>query len=462
MVVVYIMINSTISAIATPLAPGGIGVIRISGENAQEIADKVFVSVSGKKLAETEGYRALYGYVTDEKGQKLDECVALNFIAPRSFTGENVVELSCHGGVYIMKKLLSAVFAAGARPAGPGEFTRRAFMNGKMDLAQAESIMDIISAQGEQAARAAMSVKEGSLSHKIDSITDSLIDLGAHLAAWADYPDDDIPQVDEEMLKERLDSAEEALNKLLSTFDTGKILREGVDTVIAGKPNAGKSTLMNLLSGCERSIVTSYAGTTRDIVEETIMLGDIPLLLADTAGIRETDDPVEKIGVDLALGRVKRAQLVMAVFDSSAELTEDDIRLIEDLQNIPSIAIVNKTDLQQVMDIEYIKEKFSHIVYISALKGEGVEELKNAAEELLKTRNFDTSGGVLYSERQRDDARKALECIREAKDAMYLGFTLDAVTVSTEGAVGYLLELTGKRVSDAVVDSVFEKFCVGK
>ena len=195
-----------IAAISTPLAPGGIGVIRISGENAQEIADKVFVSLSGKKIADMEGYRALYGYVTDEKGEKLDECVALNFIAPKSFTGENVVELSCHGGVYIMKKVLSAVYAAGARPAAPGEFTRRAFLNGKMDLAQAESVMDIISAQGEQAARAAMSVKEGSLSHKIDEITDSLIDLGAHLAAWADYPDDDIPQVDDEMLKERLNA----------------------------------------------------------------------------------------------------------------------------------------------------------------------------------------------------------------------------------------------------------------
>lgn len=452
----------TIAAISTPMAPGGIGVIRISGSDAQVIADRVFTAFNGKKLQDIEGYRALYGKVCDAKGDKIDECVALNFRAPKSFTGENVVELSCHGGIYVMRRVLSEIYAAGARPAQAGEFTKRAFLNGKMDLAQAESVMDIISAQGEQAAKAAMTVKDGVLSEKIGKITDDIVDLCSHLAAWADYPDDDIPQVDDEMLKSRLGNAKVQLEKLLSTFDTGKIFRSGVNTVIAGKPNAGKSTLMNLLAGCERSIVTSHAGTTRDVVEETIMLGDIPLRLADTAGIRTTDDPVEKIGVDLARERIKSAQLVMAVFDSSADLTEDDISLIEDIKSIPSIAIVNKTDLEAKMDIDYIKSKFSNVVFISAISGEGIEELKAAAEKVLKTENFDTSNGVLYTERQRDDAQKALDCINEAISAFESEYTLDAVTVSSEGAVSYLLELTGKRVSEAVVDSVFEKFCVGK
>lgn len=454
--------SNTIAAIATPIATGGIGMIRISGSDAQLIADKVFISHGGKKLGDIDGYRALYGYVCDSTGAKTDECVALNFLAPKSFTGENVVELSCHGGIFIMKKILSAVYSAGARPAQPGEFTKRAFLNGKMDLAQAESVMDIISAQGEQSARAALSVKDGVLSGKISAISDALINLSAHLAAWADYPDDDIPQVDDDMLKSRMNSAKNELTKLLETFNSGRVYREGVNTVIAGKPNAGKSTLMNLLAGCERSIVTSYAGTTRDVVEESIMLGDIPLRLADTAGIRETDDPVEMIGVDLARQRVKSAQLVLAVFDSSGSLTADDLQLIEDIKGIPAIAVINKTDLQPCIDIDFIINNFENIVFISAISGKGVEELAAAAENVLKLGNFDASTGVLYSERQRDDVRKALECVEEAIEAFNFGYTLDAVTVSIDSAVSALLELTGKRVSETVVDSVFEKFCVGK
>lgn len=452
----------TIAAISTPLAPGGIGMVRISGDDAQKIADRVFCSRSGKKLEEIEGYRALYGMVQDENGEKIDEAIALNFRGPASFTGENVVELSCHGGIYLVKRVLAAVLAAGAVPAGPGEFTKRSFLNGKTDLAQAEAVMDLISAQGEQAARVALSGRDGVLSGRIAEITDSLTDLGAHLSAWADYPDDDIPQVDEEMLKNRLNRAEAELSKLLSTFDTGKILREGVNTVIAGKPNAGKSTLMNLLAGCERSIVTSHAGTTRDVVEETILLGDIPLRLADTAGIRETEDPVESIGVSLAKERIKGAQLILAVFDSSLPLTQEDKQLIEEIRGIPAICVINKSDLETAADTDYLKSHFEQVVFLSALNGEGLEDLTAAAENILRTGEIDTSAGVLFTERQRDDARMALESVREAKNAMELGFTLDAVTVSVEGAIGALLELTGKRVSDTVVDSVFAKFCVGK
>ncbi|MDO4459685.1 MAG: tRNA uridine-5-carboxymethylaminomethyl(34) synthesis GTPase MnmE [Clostridia bacterium] len=462
----YVNINTyvsdSIAAISTPLAPGGLGVIRVSGEHAAEISDKVFKSVSGRSLAELEGYHALFGFVYDEKGEKLDECVALRFRAPHSYTGENTVELSCHGGVYILKKVLEALYKAGARPADNGEFTKRAFLNGKLDLAQAESVMDIISARSSSAARAALSVKDGALSKSIGKITEELIDLGSHLSAWADYPDDDIPQVDDDMLSSRLMNAKTVLEKLINGFDAGRIIKEGINTAIVGKPNAGKSTLMNLLSGCERSIVTSFAGTTRDIVEENIMLGNIPLRLADTAGIRETDNPVEKIGVDLARNRLKSSELVFAVFDSSLPLTDEDYELTEAVKDIPNVAVVNKSDLETRVDMDYIRANFKNIVFISALSGEGTKELTEAVEGILGTGNIDFSAGVLYTERQKNDAVRALDCINEAYDAFMMGFTLDAVTVSCEGAVSALLELTGQRASEEIVAQVFEKFCVGK
>lgn len=453
--------SDTIAAISTPMAAGGIGVIRISGPEAQNIADRIFRSLSGKRIAAIPGYTALYGHITDGE-ETIDEAIALSFHAPKSFTGENVVELSCHGGIYILKRILSLLLKSGAKPAAAGEFTKRAFLNGKMDLAEAEAVMDIISASGREAARAAISAKEGALSEKVRNIRKKLVDLGAHLSAWADYPDDDIPQVDDEMLKTTLHDVRLELERLLSTFDTGRIIREGVETVIAGTPNAGKSTLMNLLSGCERSIVTSIAGTTRDVVEEKIMLGDIPLCLADTAGIRNTDDPVESIGVDMAKRKLQGAGLILAVFDSSRELSPDDLELIEEIKGRPAIAVINKSDLAPQLNLKEIEANFSYIVSISAKKGEGIDELQKAASKLLKTEQLDPGSAMLYTERQRADVNNALSFVNEAITAFESGFTLDAVTVSAEGAIAALLELTGERVSDTVVDEVFSKFCVGK
>lgn len=453
---------STVAAISTPMGTGGIAVIRISGENAAEIADKVFFSKSGKKISEIKGYQALYGDIKNHKGEKLDEAVVLNFKAPHSFTGEDVVEISSHGGIFVVKEILNAVYKSGAKPASPGEFTKRAFLNGKMDLTKAEAVMDIISAKGEQAMRSAVGARDGALSKKIDKIKEKIIDLCAHLSAWADYPDDDIPQVDDEMLITSLSEAEEELERLLSSFNAGRIIREGVNTVIAGKPNAGKSTLMNMLSGCERSIVSSFAGTTRDVVEETVMLGNIPLRLADTAGIRSTDDPVESIGVQLTKKRLQSAELILAVFDSSRELSDEDNELIESIGSVPSVAVINKCDLESQLDIKYIESKFSKTAYISAKSGDGLTELREKCEELLKIKEIDANGESLFTERQRCDAELALEAVKEAKDAFYMGFTLDAVTVSCEAAAAALSELTGERVSDSIVDSVFAQFCVGK
>lgn len=453
--------EKTIAAISTANGIGGLGVIRISGENAIETAEKIFVSVSGKKLSELKGYTAAYGKIYDGD-ELIDEAVVLVFRAPHSYTGEDVAEISCHGGLYVTKRVLRAVLKNGAVPAEAGEFTKRAFLNGKLGLTEAEAVMDIISAKGSQSAKAALSCMEGKLRQRIDSVRDTLINTAAHLSAWADYPEEDIPEVDTENLTSSLSVCRDELSALLKTYDTGRIMREGVETVIAGRPNVGKSTIMNLLSGCERSIVTNVPGTTRDVIEETVMLGEIPLRLSDTAGIRSTDDPVEKIGVERAKDRILKAGLVLAVFDSSRPLSDDDRELIELLSDAPSLAIINKTDLEKQLDTDYIQSKIRHVIFISALSGEGTDELEKQVAEIIGTAQLDASQGILATERQHRSAQSAMESLNEAIAALSMGITLDAVTVIIEDAINYLLELTGERVTEAVVDKVFSHFCVGK
>ena len=453
--------DHTIAAISTPNGAGGMGVIRISGKDSLEVAESVFRSVSGKKLKEMKGYTAAFGTIEDD-GEVIDEAVALVFRAPHSYTGENVVELSCHGGMYITRRVLRAVLSHGARPAEGGEFTKRAFLNGKLGLTEAESVMDIISASGAQSARAALSTMEGSLRKRIDSVREALLELAAHLAAWADYPEDEIPEIDENDLNQGLEKGIGELKSLLSTYDAGKIIREGVDTVIAGRPNVGKSTLMNLLAGCERSIVTDVPGTTRDIIEETVMLGNVPLRLSDTAGLRSTDDIVESIGVKRARERLERAGLVFAVFDASSTLTHEDRELICSLEGAPVVAIINKTDLPSEIDTEYIKSRIGHVVFISAKNDKDTSELRCAVEDIAGTAEFDPSLGILANERQYGSAQDALHSLEEAVSALKAGMTFDAITILIEDAINCLLELTGERVTEAVVDKVFSHFCVGK
>lgn len=435
--------------------------IRVSGGDALAVGDRVFQSVKGKSLSKMDGYTAAYGRIVAD-GEAVDEAVALVFRAPHSYTGEDVVEFSCHGGLYLTRRVLRAVLDAGAVAAQPGEFTRRAFLNGKMGLTEAESVMDMIGAKGRQAARSALAGRDGAIHRAIDSVKDSLISAAAHLSAWADYPEEDIPQMERKELSARLEAGEKVLSKLLGQYDAGRAIREGLNTVIAGRPNVGKSTLMNLLSGCERSIVTEIPGTTRDVVEETVLVGDITLRLSDTAGIRSTQDRVEQIGVDRAKNRVETADLVLAVFDASQELNGDDKALLDSLQEAPAIAVVNKTDLKPKIDVEYIKTKIKRIVFLSASQGTGFEELQKALEEIAGTGQLDPSQGILATERQQQAAKEALSCVEEGLDALNMGMTLDAVTVSIEGAVQALLELTGERASEAVVDQVFHRFCVGK
>ena len=453
---------STIAAISTPRAQGGISVIRISGENALEIAEKIFAPVSTNLTAtQMQGYTCAYGNIINGT-ETVDDGVLTVFRAPKSYTGEDVVEISCHGGIFVTDKVLQLIFANGATPAEAGEFTKRAFLNGKMSLTQAEAVMDVIAADGKAGLRCAEALKEGSLYRRIKAVSDTTLQLLGSLAAWVDYPDDDIPAVDDMEIITTLEHATQNLDQLLSTYDSGRIIREGADTAIVGKPNVGKSTLMNLLSGCERSIVTDIAGTTRDVVEESVRLGDIVLRLSDTAGIHETGDVVESVGVEKALKKLETADLILAVFDMGAEITAEDRELAEKCKGKNAVAILNKSDLEQRFDLSAISDNFSEIVTISAGQGEGLDRLKTAIENIYKLANINSDMGILANERQRGCAVKAKASFEEALGALRAGATYDAVNILIDDGENYLLELTGERASEAVVNEVFSRFCVGK
>lgn len=452
---------STIAAISTAQGQGGIGVIRVSGEQAFTIVDKIFKSVSGKKIMDIKGYTALFGHIYNNE-EVLDEAVVLKYVAPKSFTGENVVEISCHGGMYITKEVLNAVIMAGASLAEPGEFTKRAYLNGKMDLTEAESVMDIISAKSKSAARAALFVKDGALFKKSQQVKQLLLDKAAHLSAWADYPEEDIPEVSEDSIMEAIEESISILEKLLSTYDMGQVVKEGIDTVIAGRPNAGKSTLMNLLVGREKSIVTNIAGTTRDVVEDTVLVGNVMLKLSDTAGIRDTDNEIEKIGVQKTFDKINGAGLVIALFDNNEELNSEDIDLINKIKDMPCIAVINKIDLEDNVDKKYITDNIDNVVYISAKQQDNIDELKNMIEKIAGTEDFDPSAGIIANERQRNAIRNAVNSLYEAKESLAMGMTMDAITVSLQETIDYLLELTGEKAGEEIVDSVFHNFCVGK
>lgn len=453
------MTGKTIAAVSTPSGEGGIGVIRISGKEAVSIADRVFKSVSGKKLSELQGYCALFGHIYWEN-ELIDECVATVFLAPKSYTGEDVCELSCHGGGVVLSAVLRAVLKAGASLAEAGEFTKRAFLNGKMNLAEAESVMGLISAKSREELRLQLAAKSGRISKEIDQIESFLLELSADFAAYSDYPDEDLPELSEDNFKRLLSLAKSGLENLLSTYDSGKVLREGIKTAIVGKPNVGKSTLMNMLSGESRSIVTDIAGTTRDIVENTVNLNGITLILADTAGIRRTDDKVETVGVELAKERLHTAQLVLAVFDTSLPLDNDDKEILSLLTADNTVILLNKSDIGQAISADKF-DGFKTII-VSAKNGNGIEELEKAVKELSGTSRLDPSAAVLLNERQRDLAEKAYSAVLEAEQLLSSGYTIDAVGVAVDEALSHLYTLDGKRVTNEVADEVFRRFCVGK
>ncbi len=449
----------TIAAIATPLGEGSLGVIRISGDDALSVADKVFRSVSGEKLRDKSGYTAAYGEIID--GDKIiDDGVALVFRSPKSYTGEDVVEISIHGGRLMLKSALRVILQNGAYMAEPGEFTKRAFLNGKLDLTKAESIMGLISANSEAELRLSRAAHIGGVSKKIDKIESDLVSADASIAAYSDYPDEDIEGLDYDNFLKMLESARAEIEKMLSTYDAGRVLREGIETVIVGKPNVGKSTLMNMLSGAERSIVTDVAGTTRDVIEDTVTVGDITLRLADTAGIHSTDDAVESIGVERAKSRIDTAELVLAVFDSTMPLDANDVSLLEDVKVKNTIVVVNKSDLESHIDITVFEGM--RVVAVSAKNNTGYEDLCREIAEISGTANLNPDTAVLIGERQRACAERALDAVNEAVNALTGGQTMDAVGVCVDDALAALFELTGKRVTNEVTEEIFRKFCVGK
>ncbi len=451
------MAEKTIAAISTPSGEGGIGVIRISGESSAEIADRVFKNINGKTVSSLSGYTALFGHIYSGD-ELLDEAVVTRFVAPHSYTGEDVVEISCHGGSVVLSLVLRAVLSAGAALAEPGEFTKRAFLNGKLDLAEAESVMGLISSKSEQELKIHLAAKGGRISREIEKAETALITLAANFAAYSDYPDEDLPELQPEAFKALLFEARDTLSALISTYNSGKIIRDGIKTAIVGKPNVGKSTLMNLLSGEVRSIVTDVAGTTRDVIEERVKCGNLTLTLADTAGIHVASDTVESVGVELAKTRIDTAQLILAVFDASEPLDSDDLEILSLIKDKKSLVLLNKTDKADIIEMP----RGFKTVKISAKEGRGAEELVAAIEEIVGIEALDPASAVILNERQRDLADKALSCVNEAAELLVGGYAIDAVSVCIDDALSYLYTFLGKRVTNEVADEVFRRFCVGK
>ena len=408
-----------------------------------------------------QGYTCAYG-IAHDNGERIDDCVLTVFRAPHSYTGDDTCEISCHGGLYVSKRILRAVLKNGAVSAEAGEFTKRAFLNGKLDLTQAEAVMDVISARGEAELRMAEQLREGAAFKKAHACSDRLLKLLSGIAAWTDYPDEDIPEIEPTAITAELTEIRGELSSLIRSYDSGRILREGVATAIVGRPNVGKSTLFNCLSGCERSIVTDIAGTTRDVVEETVRLGDIVLRLSDTAGIHDTEDIIEGIGIDIAEKTARNAEVVIVVFDGNCPLSADDFVLIEKFNNKKCIAVINKTDREQLIETDILNDNFLHIVYISAKNSEGIEQLERAVKELFEINPDSISVATAANERQKQCIERAISSIDEGIKVIETSEMYDALNVLLDEAEQSLLELTGEKITEAVVNEVFSRFCVGK
>jgi tRNA modification GTPase len=451
--------DETIAAIATGGVSGSISVIRVSGREAIAISQKVFKTDSGVLLKDIQGYTAKYGRVYKDN-KMLDEAIALIFRAPRSYTGEDVVEIFCHGGVFVTRQVLESLFYCGAVPPGPGEFTKRAYLNGKMGLMKAESVMNIISAQGKQSLNAAFSISEGRVYKKIQSIKQSLIHIAAQFSASCD--EEDISEIESCDIKKKLNPIKNDLFTLVSNYERGKIIREGLRTAIIGCPNVGKSTLMNLLTKFERSIVTDVAGTTRDTIEENIRINDVVLRLVDTAGIRETSNKIEKIGVEKAEKEQKSADFILAVFDSSREFCAEDIKILNSLKNNLAIAIINKIDLPCKIDKKIITSSVPYCLEISLSNDDCANILEGKILEVVDDFEIDSNQEFLANQRQLCAARSALSNVELALKNLNDGLALDMVFVCIEEAIEKICELTGENIKDSVLDEVFSKFCIGK
>lgn len=457
------MINmETISAISTPAGQGGIAIVRISGLKAYQIVEHVFEPFDkNKKISNAKGYTASYGHFKDDEGI-FDNGVALFFRAPHSYTGEDVVELSCHGGEAVSIRLLNACIKAGSNMAEAGEFTKRALLNGKLDLAQAESVMEMISATSMQGTSLARSGIAGAVARAIEPIKKDLVEVIAHISAFIDFPDEDVEPPDMQNIWLKLVNTQKNLGELLKNYEKGSILRRGVHTAIIGQPNVGKSTLFNLMSGYEKAIVTSVAGTTRDVVEEQILIGNVPLILFDTAGMHDTEDIVEAEGIRKSYEKMEQAGLIIAVFDASSSLPSNWLELAEQCKGKTSLCICNKMDLGLAFDINELTPYFTKVISLSAFDKEARETLQNAIDDILGLAQLNPDLIVISNKRQFHAASQAYQLIEEAIEAIQDEITLDAVGMLLQSAVECLNTMTGENVSELVIDEVFSTFCVGK
>lgn len=457
--------SDTIAAVSTLMGRSAIGILRMSGDDAIEIAAKVFKPDNGKALGECGTRRMINGQFYGEGGEVIDQCVAVFCRAPHSYTGENTVELQCHGSPTVLTAGLRSLFAAGARQATRGEFTKRAFLNGKLDLAQSEAVIDLIDAETEEMMRNAAAQLGGAMSGKMDAIYSGLTDIMSHFHAVIDYPDEDIDPFEAENVINTLQDTAEEINRLLKTFERGRVVREGVRCAIIGRPNAGKSSLLNALLGYDRAIVTDIPGTTRDTIEEKLMLGNVMLRLADTAGLRDTADIVEQMGVERARAAAENAELVFALFDGSKPLCADDESVIEGAKAAKhAIAVVNKSDLGHALspEDEARLTEFGTVCTISAKLGEGLDALEEAVAEIFKDNAPVPAGEMITNERQAQALRRALEGVVRAKDALAMGLTPDAVLTDVEEAMTAIGEITGRSIREDITARIFERFCVGK
>lgn len=452
----------TIAAISTGNTLSAIGMIRASGDGCFDICGRAFRAANGRPLGEQRPREMVLGELVDAQGRAIDQVLAVRFSGQHSYTGEDSVEFHCHGSPVVLSEGLRALFAAGARQAGRGEFTKRAFLSGNLDLTQAEAVIDLIEAETAQAARNAVEQLGGSLRRRMEGIYDSLLDITSRFYAVVDYPDEDIEDLQREDIARALSEAERTLRELLATFDRGQILRQGAPTAILGRPNVGKSSLLNALLGYDRAIVTDVAGTTRDTVEEKAVVGGVLLRLIDTAGIRDTGDRVERIGVERARDAAERAELALLVLDGSQALTEEDEAAIAAAGLARRlIVLVNKSDLPQALDPAGLAERFGCVLPVSAREGEGLAALESAVAGLFPAGEV-PAGQILTNARQAEAVGRAAGAIGRAKAALEGGMTPDAVLADAEEALSALGELTGRTLRDDLVGRIFERFCVGK
>ena len=457
---------STIAAISTATGSGGIGIIRLSGEKSIEIIKKIFKPIDKKiNLDEVKGYTIKYGFIVDSNNEKIDEVLVSFFRAPRSYTTEDMCEINSHGGTVIERKILEQCLLNGAELAEPGEFTKRAFLNGRIDLSQAESVIDIINAKTDKEAKESFKQLQGNLSIELNNIKDNLLDIMSDIEASIDYPEYDIEETTNSKALKVLNEIRNKLVNLENSFENGKILKEGVKTVIVGKPNAGKSSLLNTLLKEDRAIVSDYAGTTRDTIEEFINVDGIPLKIIDTAGIRETNDFVEKIGVEKAIGLIKDADLVIALFDSSKELEEEDYKILELIKNKKSIVLLNKSDLSDlnIKTINYISNTNKKVIKASMKTKNGIAELYKTISELFNNNELNSDNGIVITNiRHKNLIHNAINNLDEAENSIKNDMPIDVVAICIKEVLESIGSITGDNVSEDIINKIFSKFCLGK